>query len=62
LNDRSDGKLIQLVLRAAKVAETDFGKGEKGIWRLEGEGVRVLFTDGWEDVIESHEGALRQRS
>jgi len=58
----SDGKPFQMVLRADNTAETDFGKGEKGIWRWEGERVRVLFTDGWDDVIESHEGALRKRS
>ena len=58
----SDGKPFEMVLRADKTAETDFGKGEKGIWRWEGERVRVLFTDGWDDVIERHEGALRKRS
>lgn len=58
----TDGKPFQMVLRADKSAETDFGKGEKGIWRWEGETVRVMFTDGWDDVIELHDGALRKRS
>jgi len=58
----SDGKPFRMHLRADKTAETDFGAGEQGIWRWEGETVRVLFTDGWDDVIERHDGGLRKRS
>lgn len=32
-------------------ATTDWEGGERGIWRWEGEGVRLLYTDGWDDLL-----------
>ena len=32
-------------------ATTDWDGGERGIWRWEGEAVRLLYTDGWDDLL-----------
>ena len=49
----TDGKPFIARLAADQTAATDFGggDGERGIWRWEGQSVRVIYTDGWDDLL-----------
>ncbi len=47
----TDGSVFFARLAADQSAATDFGGGEHGIWRWEGSGVRILYTDGWDDLL-----------
>lgn len=47
----TDGKPFTARLAPDQTAATDFGGGEHGIWRWEGQSVRVIYTDGWDDVL-----------
>ncbi|HKY96071.1 MAG TPA: hypothetical protein VJL84_12235, partial [Kiloniellales bacterium] len=43
-------------------ATTDFGDGETGLWRREGEAVRMVYTDGWDDLLGAVDGGFAKRS
>ena len=47
----TDGKPFNARLMPDQSATTDFGGGERGIWRWEGQAVRVIYTDGWDDLL-----------
>jgi hypothetical protein len=47
----TDGTGFMARLTPAHYASTDFGDGENGIWRWEGSALRLMFTDGWDDVV-----------
>ncbi|GEM_PF-3019356 len=47
----TDGKPFNARLMPDQSATTDFGAGERGIWRWEGQAVRVMYTDGWDDLL-----------
>lgn len=47
----TDGKPFNARLMPDQSASTDFGSGERGIWRWEGQAVRVMYTDGWDDLL-----------
>lgn len=47
----TDGSSFHAWLKPDQTATTDFDGGERGIWRWEGERVRVYYTDGWDDVL-----------
>ncbi len=58
----SDGKPFTARLAADQTATTDFGGGERGIWRWEGDAVRIIYTDGWDDVLTRQpDGSFRKR-
>lgn len=47
----TDGTPFTARLTADQSAATDFGGGEHGIWRWEGDAVRVIYTDGWDNLL-----------
>jgi hypothetical protein len=47
----TDGSPFTARLAADHSAATDFGGGEHGIWRWEGSAVRMVYTDGWDDLV-----------
>jgi hypothetical protein len=47
----TDGTAFIARLAADQSAATDWEGGEHGIWRWEGSGVRVIYTDGWDDLL-----------
>ena len=47
----TDGSEFAARLAADQTATTNFGGGERGIWRWEGAKVRVMYTDGWDDLL-----------
>src|SRR3954452_2297936 len=47
----TDGTAFTARLAADHSAATDWESGERGIWRWEGEVVRVIYTDGWDDAL-----------
>jgi len=47
----TDGKPFHVRLAPDQTADSDFATGEQGIWRWEGKAVRIMFTDGWDDVL-----------
>jgi hypothetical protein len=47
----TDGTPFTARLSADHTAATDWQGGEHGIWRWEGAAVRVLYTDGWDDLL-----------
>lgn len=47
----TDGKPFTGRLTADQNATTDFGGGERGIWRWEGAALRMLYTSGWDDLL-----------
>ncbi|MGE0714425.1 MAG: hypothetical protein AB7P02_03200 [Alphaproteobacteria bacterium] len=58
----TDGSSFLARLRADQFATTDFGTGEVGIWRWEGDRVRALFTDGWDDLLYALPGGGFRKS
>lgn len=46
-----DGTPFISRLMPDKTATTDFGAADHGIWRHEGAAVRMIFTDGWDDLL-----------
>lgn len=47
----TDGSEFVITLHKDGTAESTFGEGERGAWRVEGETVHVFWTDGWDDII-----------
>lgn len=47
----TDGTPFTARLTADQTAATDWDGGEHGIWRWEGGMVRMIYTDGWDDVL-----------
>ncbi|MEJ0016797.1 MAG: hypothetical protein WDN25_09540 [Acetobacteraceae bacterium] len=47
----TDGTPFAARLSADQTAATNFGGGEHGIWRWEGNAVRMIYTDGWDDLV-----------
>jgi len=56
----TDGTPFHAWLKPDQTATTDWAGGERGIWRWEGERVRVYYTDGWDDVLYARDGAYRK--
>ncbi|MCX7355075.1 MAG: hypothetical protein NTY59_09635 [Alphaproteobacteria bacterium] len=56
----TDGSSFLAHLKPDQTATTDWGGGERGIWRWEGERVRIYYTDGWDDVLYARDGAYRK--
>ncbi len=56
----TDGTPFHARLKADQTAATDWEGGERGIWRWEGDRVRVYYTDGWDDVLYLRDGAYRK--
>jgi hypothetical protein len=55
----TDGSAFLARLRPDQSATTDFGQGEVGIWRWEGDRVRLYYTDGY-DVLYRRDGGFRK--
>ena len=47
----TDGTPFTARLAADQTATTDWGGGEHGIWRWEAGKVRMIYTDGWDDLL-----------
>ena len=47
----TDGSPFVARLGGDQTAAITFGYGETGIWRWEGPAVRVIYTDGWDDLL-----------
>jgi hypothetical protein len=47
----TDGTPFTARLAPDYTAATDWEGGEHGIWRWEGIAVRVIYTDGWDDLL-----------
>ena len=47
----TDGTPFTARLGADQTAATDWDGGEHGIWRWEGAMVRMIYTDGWDDLL-----------
>jgi hypothetical protein len=47
----TDGTAFVARLAADHSAATDWEGGEHGIWRWENGAVRVIYTDGWDDLL-----------
>ena len=47
----TDGTPFTARLTADQSAATNWDGGEHGIWRWEGASVRVIYTDGWDDLL-----------
>lgn len=47
----TDGTPFTARLAADQSAATDWDGGEHGIWRWDGSAVRVIYTDGWDDLL-----------
>jgi hypothetical protein len=58
----TDGSVFYGRLYADQRATTDFGANESGIWRPEGDAVRILYTDGWDDLLTMVDGGFAKRS
>ena len=56
----TDGSAFHGWLKPDQTATTDFDGGERGIWRWEGQRVRVYYTDGWDDVLYAAAGVYRK--
>ncbi len=56
----TDGTPFLARLLADQTATTDWAGGETGIWRWEGDRVRLYYTDGWDDVLYRRDGAFRK--
>ena len=56
----TDGSPFLARLQADQSATTTFDTGEVGIWRWEGERVRLYYTSGWDDVLYVRDGAFRK--
>lgn len=57
-----DGKIFYGRLYPDQRAVTTFEGGEVGIWRVEGDSVRALYTDGWDDLLTAVDGGFAKRS
>jgi len=58
----TDGTTFLARLMPDRTATTSFGGGEWGIWRREATAIRVLYTDGWDDLISLRtDGGFRKR-
>ena len=58
----TDGTPFTARLAPDQSAATDWEGGEHGIWRWEGESVRVIYTDGWDDLLTPRpDGAFSKR-
>lgn len=51
-----DGSAFDLRLFPDGSARSTADGGQQGTWNWEGESVRIVFTDGWDDVLETDEG------
>jgi hypothetical protein len=47
----TDGTPFIARLAADQSAATNWEGGEHGIWRWEGDKVRMIYTDGWDDLL-----------
>jgi len=47
----TDGTPFTARLAPDQTAATNWEGGEHGIWRWDGESVRVIYTDGWDDLL-----------
>ena len=47
----TDGTAFTARLAPDQTAATNWEGGEHGIWRWEGDAVRVIYTDGWDDLL-----------
>ncbi|WP_374447089.1 hypothetical protein [Stella sp.] len=56
----TDGSAFLARLHPDQSATTDFGQGEVGIWRWEGDRVRLYYTDGWDDLLYRRDGGFRK--
>ena len=56
----TDGTPFLARLRPDQSATTDWDGGERGIWRWEGDRVRLVYTDGWDDVLYAKDGRFRK--
>ena len=56
----TDGTPFHAWLKDDQTATTDWDKGERGVWRWEGDRVRVYYTDGWDDVLYLKDGKFRK--
>ncbi len=56
----TDGTPFLARLSADQSAKTDWAGGERGLWRWEGERVRIVYTDGWDDVLYVKDGKFRK--
>lgn len=56
----TDGSAFLARLHPDQSATTTFGQGEVGIWRWEGDHVRLYYTDGWDDLLYRRDGAFRK--
>jgi hypothetical protein len=56
----TDGTPFLARLRADQTATTDWESGERGIWRWEGQRVRLVYTDGWDDVLYLADGQFHK--
>jgi hypothetical protein len=54
----TDGTAFIARLAADQTAATDWEGGEHGIWRWEGSAVRVIYTDGWDDLLVLGAGGI----
>ena len=58
----TDGTPFTARLTADHRADTDWDGGEHGIWRWEGNAVRMIYTDGWDDLVAlAAEGGFSKR-
>lgn len=58
----TDGTPFTARLAADQTAATDAEGGEHGIWRWDGPAVRVIYTDGWDDLLAvTPSGAFTKR-
>lgn len=58
----TDGSVFYGRLYADQRATTDFGTGETGLWRHEGDAVRMVYTDGWDDLLRAVDGGFAKES
>ena len=56
----TDGTPFLARLRPDQTATTDWEGGERGIWRWEGQRVRLVYTDGWDDVLYAVDGKFHK--
>ena len=52
----TDGTPFNARLTVDHHADTDWEGGEHGIWRWEGNAVRMIYTDGWDDMLVLGQG------
>jgi hypothetical protein len=58
-----DGTSFVLRLFADGTARSTADGGQQGIWSWEGESVRIVFNDGWDDVLEAgQDGQMVKKS